>query len=93
MRGRCRTWGVDQGPRRIVDFDYVEDICFIQTRVGEAQDPLDLVLAAPSASVAQPRAELLSALLESAGLEPALLEIEPIVGPAALDRRPATTHT
>ncbi|MEM8558467.1 MAG: hypothetical protein AAGG50_11650 [Bacteroidota bacterium] len=64
-------------------------------RLSAAQEPLDLVITAPSASVARTRADLLHALLESAGLPSDLLRIESTAGPAALVRRasvPADTQ-
>lgn len=65
----------------------------LAARTEARRDTLALVVAAPSDEFAAARATLLYAFLENAGMSPARLEVEPVVGPASIARRAAVTDT
>ncbi|MEM6782330.1 MAG: hypothetical protein AAF624_01160 [Bacteroidota bacterium] len=58
-------------------------------RLNASGAPVAVTLSAPTLQTATLRGELLQALLQSAGLAPDLLDVDPVEGPPALTRRAA----
>ncbi|MEM8600959.1 MAG: hypothetical protein AAGF99_13655 [Bacteroidota bacterium] len=63
----------------------------LATKLNASGTPVTVTLSAPRLQTATLRGELLLALLQSAGLAPELLQIDPVEGPPALTRRTADT--